>query len=220
MALNAPDVKIDLFLNDARNSYFLEDTTGLYSPDNLLGYNLPGGSTTTSITGLTITVNYTQLGANLVYDFTIAGGVITACSMNFAGSTPVSILSALPSTAWPFTSFNRFELTTDYRSGIVLPPLDDMVYQVSYEIFGTYLTEDFDYTAQAVDLMDVAAICCISDGLAALEINNLTGQELPLTASGYVIIAHSAAERGNIVQSNSYINRAHALCDSFCNCGC
>lgn len=218
MALNAPDIKIELLLNDARNSLFLEDTTGLYSLDNLLGYNLPGGPTVNSVISVTVTINYTQLSANLVYVFTISSGTITVCTISFAGSTPVSIISLIASTVWPFTSANRFELTADY--GVTLPPLDDMVYEASYQVVGTYSAEAFNYTGEKQELMDVATTCCISKALVALDINNVTGQELAMKASGYLMTAHSANEYGNTVQSNSYINRAKNICESICNCGC
>lgn len=218
MALNPVDLKIELFLNDARNSYFLEDTTGVYSPNNLEGYGLPGGATINSVTSLTVTLNYTKLESELVYIFTISSGSITACTLAFAGGTPVSIFSQLVSTGWPFTSSNRFEITKDY--GVNIPTLDDMVYEVTYEIEGSITAQSFDYSTEIQDLLDVATNCCLSKELIKLDINNLTGQEIALTGYGYLITAHSAVENGNIDQANSYITRAKILCDSMCDCGC
>lgn len=216
--MNSPDVKIGLFLNDARNSYFLEDLTGLYSPTNTGGYGLPGGPGVNDITGLTITLNYTQLGTNLVYVFTIADGTITDATMALGGSTPTNIISVLPSTVWPFTSANRFELTGDY--GVTLPSLSDQVYEVTYEITGEYLTVPFDFSAQTVDLYDVNTVCCASTKAIQLNINDIDKENRILKVYGWLITAHSAVENDLIDKANNYINRAATLCSDLQSCGC
>lgn len=221
MALNSPDIKTELLLNDARNSLFLEDTTGLYSPDNLLGYNLPGGLTVSSVTLVKITLNYTQLSTTLVYIFTIDTGVITACTVSFASGVPISIISTIPSTIWPFTSANRFELTTQYNNSYTLPSLDDMVYELSYEVEGTYLAQTYDYLNEIQELMDVATVCCLNKASIKMNINDVTGEEKVLKAYGYLITAHSANEDLNTDKANIYINKAKAICDiTGCGCGC
>jgi hypothetical protein len=217
MPLTAPDIKVELFLNDARDSLFLEDRTGLSSANNLLGYGIPT-ITVNSVTTVNVTLRYTQLANDLAYVFTIVNGVITDVTISFAGATPVSIISLIPSTVWPFTSANRFELTADY--GVTIPALDDMVYELTYEVIGTYLTIGYDYTTEIQELVDVATTCCISKALIDLDINDLTGQEKAMTASGWLVTAHSANELELTDKANFYINRAKALCDSISGCGC
>lgn len=218
MALNSPDIKIELFLNDARDAIYLEDLTGQYSADNTGGYGLPGGPTSNSVEQVTVTLTYTQLSQDLVYAFTVTTGTITGATISFAGATPTNILSELTSTIWPFTSANRFNLTDGY--GITLPTLDDMVYECSYQVEGTYTGEDFDYTADTVDLYDVNTVCCVSKKSTQADLNCLEPDNRLLKIYGWLYAAHAAVEQENTTKANNYINHAKALCGELESCGC
>lgn len=218
MALTPPSLSVALYLNDAKTSLFLQDTTDLYSPNNPLGYGALT-VTTNSVTTLSVTLNYTQLSSALVYVFTLTNSVITAATATFAGGTTINILSQLPSTVWPFTSANRFELTKAF-TGITLPTFDDMVYSVSYRIQGTYTAIVFDYTATAQELVDTNVSCCLSNKLALVDINDTDSYQDSLTINAYMLTAFNANADLNTTKANQYLNLATALCNNGCNCGC
>jgi len=220
MPLTAPSLKIELYLNDSRDSLFLQDKTDLYSSgSNPLGYNAPTSISVNSVTSVTVTLTYTLLAASLVYQFTVLNGVITNCTISFAGSTAVSIIGEITSTAWPFTSANRFELTKDY--GVVLPALDDMVYTCSYRVIGNESGEDYNYSASVQELLDVQTTCCTSKLLAKADVNDVKAGNKVLTVNGWLVAAHLANEELNITKANSYITKAKALCEETgCGCGC
>ncbi len=209
------DIKTGLYLNDARDSYFFQDETNLYSPDNLLGYNAPGGVAINTINEVVITFTYTQLDADLIYTFTVLNAEIIACTCQFAEGSITNIFSELTSTVWPFTSANRFEITKDY--GVIIPALDDMVYECSY----TISDDSTDYTNVIQDLMDVATNCCLSKLSTLADINDVDSNTPAIKGFGYLLTAHNASILGNTDQANSYINKAKSICaDADCNCGC
>lgn len=222
MALVPIDLKIYLSLSDDCTKLWLEDTTGQYSSTNLNGYGVPGGATSNSVDTVTVTLNYTQLSSSSIFIFTVASGVITAATLSFAGSSPISILSELDSTVWPFGPSNNLDLVKDY--GVSIPNFDDMVYSVEYEVEGTYTGQDFDYTTEDDILVSCATCCCISKALITddMSLVNPTELSMPMIASGYLMTSEAATEDGLIDKANTYLIRAKAICDGLaaCSCGC
>lgn len=219
MALVPVDLKVFLYASDECDSLFIIDETGLYSSDNTGGYNLPAGATVNSVTTVTVTLTYTQLSVDLVYVFTVLNGTITACTISFAGAAPTSIFSDLTSTVWPFTGSNPFELTKDY--GVTLPDLDDMVYEVTYQVEGSYLSNDFDYSTDDQELIACVTCCCISKALINnVNFNDVTTLSPPMIAQGYLMTAQAANDDEDTDKANEYLIRAKAVCDGISGCGC
>lgn len=228
MALSILNLTVELYSNDDCDGLILEDITGLYSANNLNGYNLPNGVAVNDVTELVITLNYTILSVSAVYTFTIVNGVITAATIEFNGASPVDILSQLSSTAFPFTSTNPFEFFNSYVDGsstIALPSIEDGAYSVSYNITGSALdvtTEtDFDLTATDMVLVDCATCCCINNLFAAIPEDCGCDDSKSLnaiTAKSYLEIARYAVEVDNSERANIFINKAKTVCD--CDCGC
>lgn len=171
MPVVQPDLKVTLSLKPDNEGLLLQDITGLYNIlSNPLGLGLPGGPAVNDITGLVVTLTYESLSAAAVYTFTILNGVITGCTLAFAGGTPVSILSVLPSTVWPFVSTNPFEVTKNWAT-VILPDFADDVFKVSYEITGTSGGNPFDYTANYFIPVSVDTQNCVDLLFAGLDIN-------------------------------------------------
>jgi hypothetical protein len=88
MAVTQPNLTIDLSVDSDCSELNLPDITGDYSAlTNPLGYGLPGGPSTTDVTGCEIIVTLNMLGTTLTYDFTIASDVITAATLAIGSGT-------------------------------------------------------------------------------------------------------------------------------------
>lgn len=221
MALLPIDLKVLVYVSADGQELWLEDTTGSYSTDNTGGYGLPGGAPSSAVTSFSIVLSFTSLPVDVTYSFTVASNVITAATATLASGTPVNILSELVSTTFPFTSANPFQLNGDY--GLELPELEDMVYEVTYQIDGTYTLEAFDYETSIQTLYNYNTYCCLSKAYTNLQLSNLNPNEMSpiMIADGYMKTAIAANGDGLTDMANDYIQRAKALCDTLdCGCGC
>lgn len=220
MALNPVDLKTIMYSSPDGTTLFMRDTTGLYSSDNIGGYGLPGGATVNSVDTVTLRLTYTQLSTYIQYVFTVSSGTITAATLSFGGATAVNILSELVSTVFPFTSANSFDMTMDY--GVDIPAVTDQEYTMLYTIAGTQGGESYTYSTEINGLFDWNTTCCVSKLLADAKMSTVNPNEMSksLTAYGYLLTARRADSDGNISRANEYLNRAKAICEGTCNCGC
>jgi hypothetical protein len=252
MALNRVGLSIEIAKNDKCDTLYLEDTTGEYNitedttgeynittnpldyglledttgeyniTTNPLGYGLPGGATINNVTSIVVVLRYSTLGTYLTYTFTVLSGVIQTATLAIEGGTPVNIFSILPSTAWPFASSNRFELTGDY--GVDLPELQDGVFQIEYTISGSAGSpaEAFSYTTSEQFVLDCETACCIDKMYADLDPNCGCSDEKQKKADEaytWLQVARASAELGNTEKAVAALIKAKSICD--CNCkGC
>lgn len=229
MALTTLNLTVDIYLNDDCDHLILEDTTDLYSVDNLNGYGSSNGIAVNSVTSLVVTLNYTMLAVVCVYTFTVSNGVIIAATINFNSGGAVNILTQLTSTVFPFSADNPFTFFNTYINGssqvITLPAIEDGSYSVNYNIIGNALDiatpTSFDLTATDMVLADCQTCCCINKLFSKVEedcdCNN--GKMISaITAKAYLDIANYAVEVSDSSRANVFINKAKTLCD--CDCGC
>lgn len=222
MALNPIDLQCVIYASADGQALYFRDLTGLYSSNNTGGYGLPGGAPSSAVTSFEITLSYTGLSIDLVYNFTVVNNVITAATATLASATPVNILAYLESTVFPFTSANPFNLTNSAYT-LLLPDLEDMVFEIAYTIEGTYTLQAFGYDTVDQMLYNFNTYCCISKGYTNLQLANVNPNEMSpvMIADGYMQTAIAANGEGLTDRANDYIQRANALCDQISNnCGC
>lgn len=209
----ALDLKFTLYTDDACENLYLIDTTGTYSTANTGGYNSPN----LAINDIdVVTATLTVLGTDIVFEFTVANGVITAATATM-GTTIVNILSALTATSWPFDYNNPLNLTPSFYSAS-LPTLEDGDYQVEYEVEDS--DEEITFTADDTILIECATCCCISKKMAGVNINDKANLVANLVPLAYLEVARYADDAGDVTKANNYIIKAAAACNDDCGCGC
>lgn len=220
MAVTSPDLDITLTIQDDCAGLTLTDATGDYDVStNPFGYGLPGGPTVNNVTLVEIALSYGALDTTLEYSFTVLNGTITAATISLGGATPVSILSALESTDWPFS--DGFDLTADY--GLTIPDFEDDIYSVTYTISGTAAgPEVFDFSSVVKKSVSCQTECCIQKKFIALDPKCGCEPDAVLTALwGQALLnqATFSAQYGYTDKAIEALNKAKDLCDSDCNCG-
>lgn len=222
MAVTAPNLTITVTTNDSCDELILEDVTGAYNAlTNALGYGLPGGPDEADVTGVEIVMSYATLGTTLTYDFTVAAGVITAATLAIGSGTPASILSSLPSTAWPFDSTNPFNLIGDY--GITIPEFEDDVFTTTYTITGEIAgPEPFDFETTVYTPVTCNSRCCVNKKWVAIDPNCGCSNEAYKTAmygESLLMQVEIAAEEGSLDTALAALEQLRLLCDQE-DCGC
>lgn len=203
------DLTISLTVNSTCSTMTLADTT----PD----YGGSGKIATSNITSSIIVVNMPG-GIYLTYTFTISANVITAATLGISGAIPVSILSKLNSTVFPFiTNVNAFDLFGSY--GVTLPEFGDGAYDVDYTVKGNVFEVLFNYTT-SLDKLSFCDIClCIAEKGAGIDPDcNCEDDKVWdfLRADAYLSAAIFAAEIGNMERAQLCLDKATDIC----NCGC
>lgn len=220
MAVSQPNVTIELTVNTGCSGLSLTDVTGLYDdPDNTGGYGLPSGPGVNDVVTVTVILSYNSLSNDVTYVFTVSSGTITAATLAISSGTPVSILTELPSTVWPFT--DPFDLTDGY--GITLPDFEDDVYSVSYTIEGTVSAVAFEFEAVANILVECQTRCCIDKKWLNLDpdccCENLCDTKAFL-GEALLKKATYSAQYGDLNGAVLALNKAKALCNTLdCRCG-
>lgn len=194
------------------------DTTGTYNAStNPLGYGLPGGIESSDVTSVNLTVRFETAGIYLTYLFTVASDVITAATLSLNGATAVDITSELLSTVFPIVSF---DVLGDY--GVNLPTLEDGVYSAEYTIEGIVVDVPFNYTTSEQIVTDCNVCCCNNKQFLNVDPNCEDFEdklEDAMIVLGWIQVAKSNAEYGNIEAAVSALNKAAELCDCGCGCG-
>ncbi len=218
MAVTQPNVSIDLTINTGCGGVSLTDTTGVYNgTTNTGGYGLPNGPTVNNVTGVEIIFTYNSQSNDITYNFTVVSGVITAATLTIASGTPADILTALPSTAWPFTI--PFDLTGDY--GVTIPTFADDIYSAEYTITGTS-PDVFSFTAVRNISVECQTQCCIDKKWIAIDFNcNCDNNLLQTAFYGQALLnqADNAATYGDLDNAILALTKAKALCTTQ-ECGC
>lgn len=219
MAVERPDVTIDLEVSNSCESLLLTDSTGTYNATtNPSGYGLPSGPAVNDVTGLSVVLNYDTQGTYITFTFTIASGVITAATLSVAGGTATSILSSLVSTTWPLTSFDFFR---DYS--VTIPTFDLGVYSVDYTISGSVSGTSFAFTTSKAILNECSANCCIQQKFASIDVScGCANKEIlsAMVTRGYLMAARYAAQSGDTDNAVLALNKANELCSADGDCGC
>jgi len=224
MAVSPPLLTIQLDTSSDCTTINLSDTTGIVGDmGNTTGYGGSNGVAVNDVTTVTIVVTYGSLATTITYVFTVASGVITACTLKIASGTPANILTELVSTAWPFTTSVPFSLFGDY--GVVIPNFTDDVYTVSYQIEGTNVTpEVFDFTTQENKVVLCAAQLCINKKFAdidwACECSSDKSKQAMLGQS-YINQITASVGLGDLTTALSALEKVNRLCDTANGgCGC
>lgn len=222
MSLSPPVLTIQLDTTSDCTTINLADITGEYGVDgNTTGYGLPNGPAVNDVTTVTIVVTYNSFVSTLTYVFTIASGVITACTLSLNSATAVVITANLTNTAWPFTTGTPFNLFDNY--GVEIPTFTDDIYTVSYEIEGTS-PEVFDFTTQEDEVVVCASQLCINQKFADLdwccECSSDKAKKAMLGQS-YINQVVSSVALGDLTSAVNALRKVTALCGTASGgCGC
>lgn len=215
------ELKISLSKNEACDTIYATDTTGLYdASNNPTGYGYP--TTGPDVNDITdVRVRFVILGVPLTYDYTVVNGTITAATATLNSGTPINILADLASTVWPFTSANPMNVTPSFYD-TTLPTLQDMVWPVTYIITGTHGITPFSIQATDSLIVDCETQCCIRKKLVTVDINDIAKLCESLIPTAYLEVARYSNEDGDTASADDFITKAASLCDgsSNCNCGC
>lgn len=199
------------------------DCTTINLSDITTTYGLSNGVAVNDVDTVTIVVTYNSLPTTITYVFTVASGVITACTLAIASGTPANIFSELTSTVWPFTTSVPFSLFADY--GVAIPEFTDDVYTVSYQIEGTNVTpEVFDFTTQESLPVTCAAQLCVNQKFAdidwACECSSEKAKQAML-GQAYINQIVSSVALGDLSSALDALTRVNRLCDTASGgCGC
>lgn len=218
MPLNAPDITVDLDVNDECDGLTFQDTTGAYNAStNVGGYGLPGGIATSDIDSAILKLEYSTLGTYIQFNFTVVTNVVTAATLSVGGADSTSILSSLASTTFPFTSANEFDFSRDYD--VTIPDFEDGIYYLTYTIAGN-TPEAFTYTVTQQVAMTCSTACCIAKMFQELDANcGCSSAKLmtALRAQSYLLAAKYSTEVGYIDNAVAALNKASDICEN--NCG-
>lgn len=224
MAVSPPVLTIQLDTSSDCTTINLSDITGVVGVDgNTTGYGLSNGVAVNDVDTVTIVVTYGSLATTITYVFTVASGVITACTLQIASGTPADIFSELVSTAWPFTTSVPFSLFADY--GVAIPNFTDDVYTVSYQIEGTNATpEVFDFTTEEDKVVVCAAQLCINKRFADIDWAcecSADKAKQALLGQGYINQIVASVGLGDLTTALSALEKVNRLCDTASGgCGC
>jgi len=223
MAVNPPDLSIDVSVNSGCTELNLYDSTGTYNATtNPLGYGLPGGPGTADVTGCEIVVTYSSLGTYITYDLTVASRVITAATLAIGSGTPTNILAELPSTDWPSESTELFNLVGDY--GVTLPTFTNEVFKVEYNITGEIAgPESFDFTTTAYEPVICAARCCVNRMFLEIDPSCACSDDKikkALYGESLISQVEIASEQGDLTAALQAMEQLRLLCDQEGGCGC
>jgi len=225
MPVTQLDLEVDLALNNAFDTLYITDITPAYNVvSEPFGYGSPNGVAINDVTGLVLTVNYTQLQVSAVYTFTIINGTITAATINFNGLGAQTILSQLNSTTFPLNGFMLLNSYTYGSSQVYnLPSLVDGAYGVIYNITGSASVSGtptaFDLSTTDMILQKLATQCCMDEIFNKVDIDcDSKEANKAILSQSYLSIAESSVKNEDYVKANLFINKAKSLCD--CGCGC
>jgi hypothetical protein len=218
MSLTRVGLSCTLATDTTCTTLTFNDTTGTYNAStNPLGYGLPSGIASSDVTSINLTIRFESAGIYLTYLFTVSSNVITAATLSLNGATPVDITSKLLSTAFPIVSFNPLG-----SYGVILPTLEDGVYSTEYTISGTASATPFSYTTSQQIITDCNICCCNTKQFLNVDPNCEDFEdklEDAMIVLGWIQVAKSNAEYGNINAAVSALNKAAELCDCGCGCG-
>jgi len=224
MSVTTPNLSIVASLNSGCAGISVYDATGTYNAlSNPGGYGLPLGPAVNDVTTVTITLNYRDFGTTLVYVFTVASGVITACTLSLGGATPVDIFTALTSTVWPFAEELPFDLTADY--GVEIPTFVDDIYSVTYQIEGdTVAPEAFDFSTLANLPVTCNTQLCADKKWASIDATCECKSEKyneVMYIQSLIYQTISATTIGDLTGALAALGQAKQKCDTTdCGCGC
>jgi soluble cytochrome b562 len=218
MPLTRVGLSCTLTTDDVCEKLIFNDTTGAYNAfTNTLGYGLPGGIASTDVTSVNLTIRFESAGFYITYLFTVASNVITAATLSLNGATAVDITSELLSTAFPILIFNPL---WDY--GVTLPTLEDGVYSAEYTIAGNSSDVAFNYTTSQQVVTDCTVCCCNKKQFLNIDPNCADFEhkmDEAMSVLGWIQVAKSNAEYGNVDAAVEALNKASELCDCGCGCG-
>lgn len=226
MAVSSPNLTISLTKNFTCTSVLLEDVTGEEGVDgNTDGYGVSGGPTHDDVTELVIVVTYNSLPTTITYTFTIAGHLISLCTLAIASGTPVDITAELPAENlnFPFIANNPFDLFADY--GVSIPDFIDDVYTVSYQITGAITgPEAFDFTTESILPTLCSSQLCVNQKFADIDWGCECASEKAKTAmlgQAYINQVGSSVALGDLTTALSALAKLRTLCASTDGgCGC
>lgn len=222
MPLFPPNLTVELSKNDACSALFLSDITGVYGVDgNVDGYGVSGGVTINDVTGVTIVLTYNSLPSTITYGFTVALGIITACTLTIGSGTPADIFDELTSTVWPFESTDPFNLFGDY--GVSIPEFADEVFSVLYTITGV-ADGGFEYSADGRLPVVCASQYCVDQMFVELDWECecvADSSKRALLGQSYINQVVAATAIGDLTTAITALNKVKAMCNtSIGGCGC
>jgi len=217
-AVILPDLQISLAANSDCSGILLNDITGEY-PDAPNGYGLPGGADINDVTDVVITATFSLLGTALVYTFEVTNGEITAATLAIGGGTPTDILSALPSTVFPFVDFDI--LSSDY--GVTMPTFTDDVVEVEYAVSGDG-SNTFSGTVAKTTTITCNAECCLDQKAIDLELNCSCKDNAAVLDTCFlnalILQAEASARKRYTERAAAALQKATNICADSGNCGC
>lgn len=222
MAVSSPNLTIDLYKNDSCTALLLADITGIVGVNgNVDGYG-PDTVLVNDVTGVIITLLYNSLQTPVTYTFTIANGVITACTLSISGGTPANIFAQLTSTVWPFAATLPFDLFGDYN--VNTPTFQDDVYSATYVISGTHNAEAFEFTAVKNKAVTCNAQYCIDQKFTELDWDcecSTDASKEALLGQALINQVHASVVLGDLSTSLASLSKVQSLCNTTTGgCGC
>lgn len=224
MAVSPVNLTIALTTNGACNALYVADVTGVVGvDDNVDGYGVSGGPAVNDVTTVTVVCTYNSAGTYITYVFTVASGVITACTLAIQTGTPADIFAELTSTDWPFTTTTPFNLFGDY--GVSIPEFIDEIYTVTYTIEGEVSVEAFNFDTLENKAVVCASQCCIDKKFLEIDWScECASEAIRKAMYGQALINNVLAaenETGDLDAGILALNKVKTLCDSTeGGCGC
>jgi hypothetical protein len=222
MAVSQPNLTVSLARNSSCTALYLADLTGIVGEDdNVDGYG-PDTVLVNDVTTLVVVLTYNSIATTITYTFTIASGVITACTLKIASGTPANIFAELTSTTWPFTTTLPFNLFGDY--GVSIPAFQDDIYSVAYTISGDHDAEAFEFTAVDTEPVTCAVQYCIDQKFVELDWAcecAATKSKTALLGQAYINKTIAATTQGDLSTALASLAKAQEVCGiTTGGCGC
>lgn len=223
MPISPVNLTIQLTTSDACDALYLSDITGTVGvDDNVDGYGVSGGPAVNDVDTVTVLCTYNSAGTYITYVFTVANGVITACTLAIQTGTPADIFAELTSTAWPFTTTTPFNLFGDY--GVTVPAFTDEIFTVEYTIEGDVSAVDFDFSTIENKAIVCNAQCCVDKKFLDIDWScECSAADSKTAMYGQALINNVLAAEtstGNLAVAISALDKLSILCGSTTSGGC
>lgn len=195
------------------------ETTGDYDVSlNPTGYGTPNFASASATLMTLIVLAYGQT-TGYTFTFTLASGVITACTVTDPAGTITDIYADLTWTVFPFTEDQPFVLNSSWIGYAEDEAITSGAFNFESEV--TDGTDDNNYTATSDDLLVCTTCCCVKNMEADLDPECCDGcgdDALNKVRKARVFLngAIEAMARGEVDKSQLQLLLAQEICSGKC----
>lgn len=202
---------------DCEQWHFIDDTGTYNATTNPTGYGSPN-TASSAVTKATLYILPYGYTTGYLFTFTIAAGVITACTVTAPDGTVTTITADLEYTAFPFSEAEPFVIIGEWLGMGEDSEITSSVYNFEYEISGS----SFIHNDEDDHVIVCQVCCCVESAASELDATDCDCEceqekmDKAVDSRMWLDSAVWAMENGEPDKSYANLMRAKELCEGGC----